>query len=73
MINPGFSVEHGGDVSIGINANYLRVWKMGLNYTHFFGGDDGLLTPANAAVQSYSYKQSLHDRDFIAFTVQHTF
>ncbi|MCY1271150.1 hypothetical protein D9M70_197040 [compost metagenome] len=73
VINPGFSVEHGGDLSVGLNTTYLRVWKLGLNYTHFFGGDDGLLTPANGPVQSYSYKQSLKDRDFIALTAQRTF
>ncbi|MNF65316.1 hypothetical protein D3C84_470740 [compost metagenome] len=73
VINPGFSVEHGGDLSFGVNTTYLRVWKLGLNYTHFFGGDDGLLTPANSPVQSYSYKQSMRDRDFISLTAQHSF
>lgn len=73
VLNPGFSVNHGGDFSIGINADYLKIWKLGLSYTHFFGPRGGLLTPPNAAIQSYSYGQTFKDRDFVSLTIQRTF
>ncbi|WP_243751026.1 DUF1302 domain-containing protein [Paraburkholderia sp. BL10I2N1] len=73
VINPGFSVYHGGDLSIGVNGEYLKVWKFGLNYTHYFGPAAGVVGPANSAVQAYTYGQTLKDRDFITLTAQRTF
>lgn len=70
VINPGFSVNHGGDFSVGVKADYLKTWKFSLSYTGFFGGEATSVEPANSAAQSYSYGQSLKDRDFIAFSVQ---
>ncbi|MFY1662937.1 DUF1302 domain-containing protein [Pseudomonas sp. Pseu.R1] len=70
VINPGFSVNHGGDYSIGVKADYLKTWKFSLVYTGFFGGEGTSVEPANSPVQAYSYGQSLKDRDFIAFSVQ---
>lgn len=69
-VGPGsFPADGGGDFSIGVNGIYLDGWRVGLNYTHFFGPEDTFLTSAN----SFSYKQSLRDRDFIAFSVRTTF
>jgi len=74
VMNPGFSVHHGGDFSIGLSADYLRAWTAGISYTHFLGTGDGAVTPANnPAVHAFSYAQSLKDRDFISLTVQRTF
>lgn len=73
MFNPGFGVDNGGDFSIGISGEYYKVWKFGLNYTHFFGEADNALTPPNSAAPFYSYKQNLADRDFISLTFQRTF
>ena len=79
VINPGFSVYHGGDVSLGLKGDYLREWKVGLTWTKFFGhrADGGVVTPANlppvAGEQAFSYAQGLADRDFVAFTLQRTF
>ena len=79
VINPGFSVYHGGDLSLGLKADYLREWKVGLNYTKFLGrkADGGVVTPANlppvTGQQGFSYAQGLADRDFISFTLQRTF
>ncbi|GID03039.1 hypothetical protein TMM008_02410 [Pseudomonas sp. 008] len=70
VINPGFSVNHGGDFSVGVKADYLKTWKFSLSYTGFFGGEATSVEPANTPVQSYSYGQSLKDRDFVAFSVQ---
>ncbi|HEX6705823.1 MAG TPA: DUF1302 domain-containing protein [Albitalea sp.] len=79
IMNPGFSVYHGGDFSIGLKADYLKVWKFGLSYTGFFGdaADGGVVTPPNLppvqGQQAFSYAQGLKDRSFISFTLQHTF
>ncbi|WP_436226463.1 DUF1302 domain-containing protein [Cupriavidus necator] len=73
VIHPGFGVRHAGDVSVGVLGDYLKVWKFSLNYTHYFGSADGVITPANAAVQNYSYAQSLRDRDFVSLSISRTF
>lgn len=68
--------EHGGDISVGINADIQRIWKLSFNYKHFFG-DDGpapVLASEDAAASSYaSYDQYYGDRDFVALTVQRSF
>lgn len=61
--------DKGGDVSIGLQLEYLQTWKAGLNYTHYIGGSDNFLDSQNAN----TYGQPLKDRDFIAFTVQRSF
>ncbi|WP_330213794.1 DUF1302 domain-containing protein [Pseudomonas sp. Z18(2022)] len=61
--------DKGGDVSIGLQLEYLQTWKAGLNYTHYIGGSDNFLDSRNAN----TYGQPLKDRDFIAFTVQRSF
>lgn len=48
----------GGDVSIGLNVDYLQVWKFGIKYTNFFGGRG---------------TQTLADRDFVSLSIQRTF
>ncbi|WP_083280446.1 DUF1302 domain-containing protein [Pseudomonas citronellolis] len=67
--------EHGGDFSLGVNANIEKTWKVGLNYVHYFGGKGSAPSDAtNIPVSTYaSYDQYYHDRDFVAFTVQRTF
>jgi hypothetical protein len=50
--------DEGGDVSVGLNVDYLQVWKFGIKYTNFFGGRN---------------TQTLADRDFITLSVQRTF
>jgi hypothetical protein len=71
--NPGFSVAHGGDLSIGITGDYQKVWKFALNYTTFLGKADNALTPANSAAAAYSYQQNMKDRDYLSLSFQHTF
>ncbi|MGY4638264.1 hypothetical protein ACVWVP_002182 [Pseudomonas sp. TE24901] len=61
--------DKGGDVSVGLQLEYLQTWKAGLNYTHYIGGADNFLDSRNAN----TYGQPLKDRDFIAFTVQRSF
>lgn len=67
--------EHGGDVSIGVNANIRNTWRASLNVTHYFG-DSGPAPslPASGPRGTYaSYKQYYADRDYISFSVQRTF
>lgn len=69
-LGPGsFPSDGGGDFSIGVNGIYLDSWRLGLSYTHFFGPMDTFLNSANA----FSYKQTQHDRDFLAISVRTTF
>ncbi|ODV41973.1 hypothetical protein AWV79_31165 [Cupriavidus sp. UYMMa02A] len=68
------SPEHGGDFTLGLNATIHRTVKVGLNYTHFFGGGGTAPSAANGPTPSYaSYKQYYKDRDFLALTLQTTF
>ncbi|MFZ2987111.1 DUF1302 domain-containing protein [Ideonella sp.] len=65
--------EHGGDMSIAFNADYQKLWKAGLQYTHYYG-KGGPAPSMDAATNSYaSYKQYYKDRDFISLSVQRTF
>jgi hypothetical protein len=61
--------ENGGDFTLGLNATYLGVWKASLAYTRFFGPAGTLLDAHN----NFSYRQYLHDRDFVALSVTRTF
>lgn len=67
-------VDKGGDVSIGLTADYAKQWKAGLTYTHFFGPGGGFIEPTNLfGQQTLSHDQSLKDRNFISLSVQTTF
>lgn len=66
--------EHGGDFSIGLNFDYRKTVKFGVNLVHFFGAEGTFITP-NAAPQAtvLQYQQTNKDRDFISFSLQSTF
>lgn len=64
-----FGPNEGGDISIGITASYLDVWRFRINYTHYYGSSDTLLDENNY----FTFKQTYSDRDFIAFSVYRTF
>lgn len=72
-LGPSFAVDKGGDFSIGISADYRKIWKFGVSYMHFFGDADLYLTPANSPAPTDSYKQNYKDRDFISISFQRTF
>ncbi|WP_082342023.1 DUF1302 domain-containing protein [Pseudomonas thivervalensis] len=63
----------GGDLSIGVSAVYQQQWNMSLSLTHYLGGADTYLGPANQAVQKNTFGQTSADRDFIAFSVSRSF
>lgn len=61
--------EGGGDLTLGVSGLYMNEWNMTLAVTHFFGGAGTFLDESNA----YSYQQARKDRDFVSFTVRHSF
>ena len=65
----GLPAENGGDLSIGLNGSYLDVWRISLAYTHYYGAEKLALDSTN----SFSYGQSLKDRDFVALSLRRTF
>lgn len=72
---PAFSVYHGGNISIGINAEYEKLWKFGLSYVQFIGSTKPI-TAADSRSPSglaYTFGQPLADRKFIAINVQRSF
>jgi hypothetical protein len=73
-------VEHGGDLSIGVNGTYQQVWKGGVNYVHYLGGATPFLIPNQATASipggpfpMLSYGQSLADRDNISLYIKRSF
>lgn len=71
---PQFSVYHGGDVTIGVNAEYQKQWKFGLTYVHFTGDAKPLTTQAaTPSGTAFTFGQTLADRNFVAFSVHRTF
>ncbi|THF55196.1 DUF1302 domain-containing protein [Pseudothauera rhizosphaerae] len=67
-----FPAEHGGNVTIGVKADYQRTWQASLSYTHYFGAA-GSIIKYGTAVPELSYKNFHRDRDFIALSIQRTF
>lgn len=61
--------ENGGDFTIGVNGVYMGAWDLNLAYTNFFGSTGTVLDGEG----SYSYQQARADRDFVVFTVRHSF
>lgn len=61
--------KEGGDLSIGLKGMYQQQWRIGLNYTHFFGSEGSAL----GADANLTFKQSFADRDFVSLSVQTTF
>ena len=66
----GFGSPHTGDVSLGLNGDYLKVWKLSANYTHYFGTTQLL---SNTTTDVRKFGQMLGDRDFISISISRTF
>ena len=62
--------DKGGDLSVGVNANYLDRWRFGLDYTHYFGAAGTFL---NSTSTARTFKQVYADRDFVSFTARTSF
>lgn len=68
-VGPGFGVDDGGDVSLGLNAVYLGSWNLSVNYVNFLGKAAPTLDSNNNAV----YQQSLKDRNYLTVSLRTTF
>jgi hypothetical protein len=64
-----FGPEHGGDLTLGLKADYKKQWYASLSYTNFFGEAGPVINSSN----SFTYQQNMKDRDFVAFSIQRTF
>lgn len=67
-----FPANHGGNVSIGLKAEYQKTWQASLGYTHYYG-PDGSVIKYDTAVPELSYNNFHGDRDFVSLSVQRTF
>ncbi|MET4163511.1 hypothetical protein ABIE61_003375 [Marinobacterium sp. MBR-111] len=67
-----FPSEGGGNISLGLTADYQRTWQAALNYTHYIGSA-GSIIKYNTAVPELSYDNFHGDRDFISLSIQRTF
>lgn len=67
-VGGNFLGDEVGNMNIGISGTYMRAWRFGASYTHFFG-------PEGTAVEDgqQSFKQALADRDFASITLSRTF
>lgn len=60
---------HTGDFTLGIKGTYLQVWNVALNYTRYLGPTAPFLNPAG----TYTFGQSLADRDFVSLSLSRSF
>mgnify|MGYP006193311551 FL=1 len=68
-VGPGFGVDKGGDINLGLAGVYLGTWNVSLNYVHYLGKAAPTLDAANNA----QYKQALKDRNSLTLSVRTTF
>jgi hypothetical protein len=65
---PGFGVQNGGDLSLGLNATYQQVWDLRLTYVRYLG------TPGPSSYLGLqTYLQALKDRNFVSLSLQRAF
>ena len=67
-----FPSKNGGNVSLGLKAEYMKKVQASLNFTHFYGSS-GSVIKYDTDVPELSYKNYHGDRDFISLSVQRTF
>jgi hypothetical protein len=67
-----FPSENGGNVSVGLKAEYQKTWQASVGYTHYFGSD-GSVIQYDQPRPTLSYDNFHGDRDFVSFSVQRTF
>jgi len=65
--------EKGGDISVALNFDYQKLWKAGIQFTHYYGRGGPAPSMEAATNTNASYKQYYKDRDFISLSVQRTF
>lgn len=68
-VGPGFAVDKGGDLNVGLGGVYLGRWNANLSYVRFLGRAAPTLDNANNA----QFQQALKDRNFVSFSLRTTF
>ncbi|MES2258110.1 MAG: DUF1302 family protein [Pseudomonadota bacterium] len=71
MFNGGSS--KGGDLSIGLEADYNKRFKASLSYNRFLGKANSFLNVGGVHGQHLTFDQALADRNFLSFSLQTTF
>ncbi|MGF0237285.1 DUF1302 domain-containing protein [Rhodococcus sp. IEGM1300] len=67
--------NNGGDMTFTLAGNYLTVWDFSMAYTHYYGGEN---TATYASLDpsvngTYTFAQTLKDRDFVSVSLRRTF
>ena len=67
--------DNGGDMTFTLGANYLTVWDFSLAYTHYYGAENtATYASTDPSVNgTYTFDQTLKDRDFVSVSVRRTF
>lgn len=68
-LGPGFGVDRGGDLSLGVSGTWLGAWTAALAYVRYLGPEGPVLDNANNA----QFTQSLKDRDFLSLSLRTSF
>jgi hypothetical protein len=70
-----FGPERGGDATFTLAANYLTVWDFSLAYTYFYGkGNTATYASSSPLVNgTYTFGQTLKDRNFVSLSLRRTF
>ncbi|WP_085318286.1 DUF1302 domain-containing protein [Derxia lacustris] len=66
--------EHAGDLSVGLNFEYQKLWRFGLQATHYVGSAGAAPTtddPTKGLMASY--RQYYRDRDTVSLWLQRSF
>ena len=67
-----FPANHGGNVSVGLKAEYQKTWQASVGITHYYG-PDGSIIKYGTARPELSYDNFHGDRDFVSMSIQRTF
>ena len=66
-----FPANHGGNVSVGLKAEYQKTWQASVGITHYYGPDGSIIKEMGPPQLSYN---NFHgDRDFVSMSIQRTF
>ncbi|MBP6900136.1 MAG: DUF1302 domain-containing protein [Burkholderiaceae bacterium] len=68
-VGPGFAVDRGGDLNLGLGAVYLGSWNANLSLVRYLGKEAPTLDNSNNA----QFQQALKDRHFVSLSLRTTF
>lgn len=73
MVGVAPQPEKSGAFNLGLSASYLDAWRMGLNYSHFFGPAGVVFSPISAGgTLAFNYRQYFRDRDYVSLVLSRT-